>query len=438
MEGHGCLWGEDHRKRQEATCPICCDSILDEEELLDPFCSCGFQLCSFCLNRIQNESDNSCPHCRTSYDDGPQNDLYERLSKLVEQRKQAEKEARLSAREVLAHNGASATVSPAPNIAHTAPVHPPPPLPNMNLEEESMWPGLAAPAKPQKPPMKKKTRPLPAVPQSKSTNFRLPVLAETPVEYPSSNADWMKDNTIFPSNPTSSAPTASGTETPPSPSQLQLQSRAAGKTAVMVSYHGTANGIIPTTEPLFASGKCVINLDDAVAAAAAAQTGSLVNFESAALLNAMRDALRSGKITVQEAAATLMQHLEATSKIQTMNNNNVGVSTEFGMFSEQDSAVFNNYSGGSGGGGGGEDTTERESLFAGMSLYSKQTISPISNSISIPPGLSKGHSQSFGLNSNFGNNNTSGIDLDAGGGGGADVVQRGPPPGFQGTGFVYQ
>ena len=45
---------------QAPICPICCDSQLDEQELVDPFCGCGYQLCSFCLNRIQTEGDSIC------------------------------------------------------------------------------------------------------------------------------------------------------------------------------------------------------------------------------------------------------------------------------------------------------------------------------------------------------------------------------------------
>jgi hypothetical protein len=356
-------------------------------------------------------SINAGPHCRTSYEDGPQNELYERLSKLIEQRKEAEKEeARLSACEMQDHSGASAAVLQVPKIAHTASVHPSSPLPNMNLEEESMWPGLAAAAKPQQPPLIKKSRPPPAVPQP-----------EAPfVDYPSCSADWMNNNGNFPRNFTSSAHIASGSETA-SPPPSSSSHPEAGNSTVIVSYHGAANEfIIPNTEPLSASGKCLINLDNTIAAAAA-QTGSLVSVESAALLNAMKEAIQSGKITVQGAVSTLMQHLETTSKNKAMNNYSVRGNTDFGMFSEQDAARFNNLSGGS----SHFDTTGN--LFAGLSLYSdnKQTISTTHTFISIPPGLSIGHEQGFGIKLDFGNNTSSTDSIGVVGG-----VQRSPPPGF--------
>lgn len=45
---------------QALVCPICCDSQLDRQEEVEPYCGCGYQMCSFCLNKIQTEGDSIC------------------------------------------------------------------------------------------------------------------------------------------------------------------------------------------------------------------------------------------------------------------------------------------------------------------------------------------------------------------------------------------
>ena len=48
-------------------CPICCSQELKGAELDWYPCPCGFQLCSFCFERISKDSGR-CPYCRRIYD----------------------------------------------------------------------------------------------------------------------------------------------------------------------------------------------------------------------------------------------------------------------------------------------------------------------------------------------------------------------------------
>lgn len=48
-------------------CPICCSQELTGAELDWYPCPCGYQLCSFCFERISKESG-LCPYCRRKYD----------------------------------------------------------------------------------------------------------------------------------------------------------------------------------------------------------------------------------------------------------------------------------------------------------------------------------------------------------------------------------
>ncbi|KAL0246642.1 hypothetical protein GEMRC1_007853 [Eukaryota sp. GEM-RC1] len=45
-------------------CPLCI-TVLDEIDL-SRSCLCGYKICSFCLNRLQDEPNARCPACRHS------------------------------------------------------------------------------------------------------------------------------------------------------------------------------------------------------------------------------------------------------------------------------------------------------------------------------------------------------------------------------------
>ena len=48
------------------SCPLCIEAF-DSTELLFFPCSCGFQICTFCWNKIKEEGEGRCPSCRTIY-----------------------------------------------------------------------------------------------------------------------------------------------------------------------------------------------------------------------------------------------------------------------------------------------------------------------------------------------------------------------------------
>lgn len=55
---------------RQPDCPLCAEP-LDATDLACRFCSCGYQLCLWCYNRLWEASDAGsakCPGCRASYD----------------------------------------------------------------------------------------------------------------------------------------------------------------------------------------------------------------------------------------------------------------------------------------------------------------------------------------------------------------------------------
>ena len=310
------------------------------------------------------------------------------------------------------------------------PTRPAAPTPNLNLEEESIWPGLAPSPKPAKNPIHKKPVSAPppeqpstaAAPPQQTFNFPLLAVSETPL-YPLNTSEW-DNNNAFPSNPTSSAPTASGTETPSSPSPSP--SPGNGSRPVMVRYHGATSGVLSTIDPVYASGRCLVNISQENLTASAMNSAGLLNLESAALLNSIKEALRGGKVTVQGAATALIQYLEHSKNISNTPHqfvDTIGAGMMMPFKRQDDAALFNNNIGGD---------RPTESLFAGMSLLSSDAPS----SLSMPPGFSFSQSHTeFGGNVDNSNIDSGGA---IGAGGGGVGLQRGAPPGFQSTGFVYQ
>ncbi|KAK9822641.1 hypothetical protein WJX81_002505 [Elliptochloris bilobata] len=51
---------------EEKLCPLCIEPLDATEQQFLP-CSCGYQLCLFCFDRIKSECSNLCPGCRTEY-----------------------------------------------------------------------------------------------------------------------------------------------------------------------------------------------------------------------------------------------------------------------------------------------------------------------------------------------------------------------------------
>lgn len=55
------------------TCPLCCNKMTAQDELLFFPCPCNYQICAFCFDKVK---DGQCPHCRTAYN----SKLYRRLT----------------------------------------------------------------------------------------------------------------------------------------------------------------------------------------------------------------------------------------------------------------------------------------------------------------------------------------------------------------------
>ncbi|ESU39757.1 Transcriptional repressor [Giardia duodenalis] len=47
------------------TCPLCCNKMTGQDELLFFPCTCNYQVCAFCFDKVKG---GQCPHCRTVYD----------------------------------------------------------------------------------------------------------------------------------------------------------------------------------------------------------------------------------------------------------------------------------------------------------------------------------------------------------------------------------
>ncbi|KAF8061943.1 Cnot4 [Scenedesmus sp. PABB004] len=52
----------------ELECPLCIEVLDDTDRDFFP-CSCGYQVCLFCYQRLQSEYNNTCPGCRQQYSD---------------------------------------------------------------------------------------------------------------------------------------------------------------------------------------------------------------------------------------------------------------------------------------------------------------------------------------------------------------------------------
>ncbi|KAG2392662.1 hypothetical protein C9374_011387 [Naegleria lovaniensis] len=56
----------DYSSDEDTTCPICCEDLDITDKHFQP-CPCGFKICSWCWNKIDNSSKR-CPACRREYE----------------------------------------------------------------------------------------------------------------------------------------------------------------------------------------------------------------------------------------------------------------------------------------------------------------------------------------------------------------------------------
>jgi len=51
-------------------CPLCME-FLELDDINFYPCSCGYQICRFCWNKIRTEGSGLCPACRSPYSENP-------------------------------------------------------------------------------------------------------------------------------------------------------------------------------------------------------------------------------------------------------------------------------------------------------------------------------------------------------------------------------
>jgi len=84
-------------KEEAKECPLCLETLDAVESNLYPCQSCKFQICLFCLNRLQEEASKSfgsCPGCRKAYPSDEEWKLVAAKDKEVKKNKQQRKDNR--------------------------------------------------------------------------------------------------------------------------------------------------------------------------------------------------------------------------------------------------------------------------------------------------------------------------------------------------------
>merc|ERR1712209_197965 len=51
-------------------CPLCME-LFELDDINFYPCSCGYQICRFCWNKIRTEGSGLCPACRSPYSENP-------------------------------------------------------------------------------------------------------------------------------------------------------------------------------------------------------------------------------------------------------------------------------------------------------------------------------------------------------------------------------
>ncbi|KAF6258772.1 RING/Ubox like zinc-binding domain-containing protein [Scenedesmus sp. NREL 46B-D3] len=84
-------------------CPLCIETLDDTDRDFFP-CPCGYQVCLFCYQRLQNEYNNTCPGCRQQYG----NDLDAVRQHIERKHKQQQHEVTVAARTAASSHAAHA------------------------------------------------------------------------------------------------------------------------------------------------------------------------------------------------------------------------------------------------------------------------------------------------------------------------------------------
>lgn len=249
------------------------------------------------------------PHCRTSYEDGPQEELYERLTALAEQRQlQQHQEVQIipPSPPRPSHQFYS-TSPPSSDMVRRQDIEtsiPPSPGRNLHIEEESLWPGLSPAQKhrgavPRPEPSSRRTpqrAPAPA-----AQHHHLP--APPPVSLPSGPETPSYGGVGGYTNSSSASGVLTASGTPPSPANT-----------VMVSYHGAARAA-PGMDPVSTAGECVVVLRGSTTAVSGMNNGiAHSDSEGAALLASLKLAVSGGTLSLRQAARAVAQNLKERSE----------------------------------------------------------------------------------------------------------------------------
>lgn len=150
-------------QEEEQICPLCINELDATEKAWLP-CSCGYQLCLFCYDRLKTEFSNRCPNCRVEYDSDFQAGLRRRQERaqqlqldLAQEEEAADKAAadKEAANRAAAASAAAAERSAPASSKHVQPPPPPPPRAarsprsprrDLHIEQEQLWPSLGAAA----------------------------------------------------------------------------------------------------------------------------------------------------------------------------------------------------------------------------------------------------------------------------------------------------
>ncbi|PSC71085.1 RNA recognition motif isoform A [Micractinium conductrix] len=302
---------------EEQICPLCINELDETEKAWLP-CSCGYQLCLFCYDRLKTEFSNQCPNCRVEYDSDFQAGLRRRQERVAQLQHEAAEQREATAK-------AAAAVAERLAVKHAAPPPPPPrvarsprsprsPRRELHIEQEQLWPSLAAatqaaapqhlqqqhqPAARQQPPSplagggRRQQGSPPAAPQAPAPPPRLAPILQAPLEAEASSSSSSADTAATtPQSPVSSvvafraapaavAPLLCGTGRP---LELALAAQAAHAAAAM-------------------QGRCAVVLPRA------GGLGADPDPEGASLAASLQEAVRSGSLSVKQAAASLASYL---------------------------------------------------------------------------------------------------------------------------------
>lgn len=317
-----------HEPEEEQICPLCINELDETEKAWLP-CSCGYQLCLFCYDRLKTEFSNRCPNCRVEYDSDFQAGLRRRQERVAQLQKEA-----AAAREAAA---AAPKAPPAAAVKqHGAPPPPPPRSPrrDLHIEQERAWPSLGAAAAQQQAQQAQRQQQLQQAQQAQASmqQQQQPQQAQPPPQPGGPAGGRRADSPPHPAaaaplrlapivasrslhaEPEASSSSSANTAatTPQSPASSVVCFRAAhlppscGST--LATLPGSAGKPLAGSvagQPLAAvQGRCAVVLP---------RCGSGLGVESdpegASLAASLQEAVRAGSLSVKQAAASLASYL---------------------------------------------------------------------------------------------------------------------------------